>query len=166
MDPIDFTTLAFIPSFIVFIILMNMVFFKPVKKVLAERDTVLDSDKNRTKDAILQAESKVEHYEEALAEARHKASEILSKSNEEAHRKKQELVMANSDELRAKKHSASETLESEKDKAISNLSSTIREITALMVGKILHQEIDINLSDEKIKDAFAKKSQNKVEVGV
>lgn len=168
MDPIDFTTVVFVPSFILFVFLMNMVFFKPVAKVIEERDHTLSSDKDKTQKAISTAETKVKEYEEALADARHAASEILAKATEGAHDQQNKMIMETDKELRAKKADALKGLDAEKQSLVSGLNSTISELTKSMVGKVLDQEVKVDLSDKDIQSAFLNGGQrkDKVEVGV
>ena len=162
MVEIDFTALIFLPTFLLFLALMKAVFFDRVSATIKERDKNVAINKEKTDAFINKAESKVSNYEDDLAEARKKANEILSKANAEAQSSRKDLLAEADADVKEKRFSELAALEDEKNKTINNLSSTIKEITGLMVGKILDQEVSLDLSEEKIQSAFKNGNVNSV----
>lgn len=139
---------------------MNELFFKRVAKVVAERDGIAGTDKAKTEEMLSTIEQKVAQYEEELSAARKKSSVIIHAASEEAEEHKHNAMTQAGSEIDANKNSAMEKVESERQSSIADLGSTIRDITSLMVAKVLDQDVNLDLSDEKIKKAFDKKKKD------
>lgn len=154
MGSIDFTAVVFGASFVAFIFLMNLFFFSPMEKFFKKRENLIDGNQKKAKELITDFEGKVESYEEKLAEARSKASEILASAIEESKVKKESIVNEALKEIEASRNSALVEIESNRKDLVAELSGTIREISALMTEKILEQNYKLDISEEKIKSVL------------
>lgn len=159
MVEIDFTIVPFIISFLLFMFLMNMVFFKPVAKVIREREGSKSSDQDSTQYLIEQADSKVEQYQENIHNAQKEATAIVAEALEQANDKKQSMIDHAVADIDTHKLGAIESISKEQIEIIKGLNATVKELTSLMVGKILSdKDIKVDLSDEKIHKIFENKA--------
>lgn len=125
---------------ILFLILKKFL-FKPVKKVLAERQEMIDSRFESAKQAEEKAENAKKSYEEKLAGAEAEASEILKAANKKAERRSDKIV--SSAKLKADDiiRQAQNDAKLEKQKAESEIKHEITEVSAMLTEKILEREI-------------------------
>ncbi len=139
MVEINFTALVFTLSFIAFLGLMQLVFFTPVATKINLRESEVARDKNKTKSLIQEIEDKISKFKddpEVLA-ARKEANELINAAKTEAHEAKSKLVAEVSVELKDRKDSSAKSLQQERDLIIKNLEGPIKEITSLMVAKLV-----------------------------
>jgi len=139
MISLDFTTLVFALSFIAFIALMQLVFFAPVSDKIAEREGKLDANKTFTINLVQEIQAKIAKFKDdpELVAARTQAHEIINAAKTEATEAKTKLIADTIDELKTRKEKQSQLFENERIQIIKNLEGPIKEITHLMVTKLL-----------------------------
>ncbi len=151
MVEINFTALVFTLSFIAFLGLMQLVFFAPVATKINQRESEVARDKNKTKTLIQEIEEKISKFKddpEVLA-ARKEANDLINAAKTEAHEAKNKLVAEISTELKERKDTNAKNLQQERDQIIKNLEGPIKEITSLMVSKLV-SGASIKLKEELV----------------
>ncbi len=139
MVELDFTALVFALSFILFIGLMQLVFFTPVANKIHQRENEINRDKDKSKSLVQEIQERIAKFKddpEVLA-ARREAHDLINQAKSEASEAKSRLVTETSTELKAYKTKQTQVLESERNQVIKNLEGPIKEITGLMVGKLV-----------------------------
>lgn len=150
MVEINFSALVFTLSFIVFLGLMQLLFFAPVASKIDQREREIGRDKNKTKSLVQEIEEKISKFKddpEVLA-ARKEANELINSAKTEAQEAKNKLVAQISNELKDSKETKAKTLEQEQRQIIKNLEGPIKEITSLMVSKLV-SGANIKLKEEQ-----------------
>ncbi len=139
MVEVDLTAVLFAASFIAFVLFMQLIFFGPVGKNIGKRETAIEADKQKTLDLIKQIEFQIAQFKEdpEIIAARREASELVSTAKQEASDSKQKIVAENATELKATRERQLLALEAERDQVIKNLEAPIKEVTRLMVSKLL-----------------------------
>lgn len=113
-------------QFLILMLLLNYLFYKPVTNVLDERSDYIRNSLTTASAYLLKANELAQRYEEALASSRKKAQETIKISQQEAqgivaanisHAQKEaeELVQEASEQLKAQKEHAIITLEKQVD---------------------------------------------------
>lgn len=129
-------------QFLILMMLLNLIFYKPITHILDERDEYIRNSLTTASASLLKAEELTHRYEQKLAESRKKAQdairssqkeaqEIVSIKIKEAQKEAEQLISAASDQLKVQKEQAIKTLEDQVDV----LSEQIK--TKLLSGEVL-----------------------------
>lgn len=113
-------------QFLLLMILLNIVFYKPIAKVLDDRDEYIRNSLTTASAYLVKADALTQRYEQDLAKSRKEAQEIIRSSQQEAQKvvstnikkaqqKAEQLVINSSIELNTKKEEAIKTLENQVD---------------------------------------------------
>lgn len=142
MVSIDFTLVIFTASFLLFLALMNLLFFKPVFKTINLRESKINADLEKLKTLRSDMESRLEADEAMmiLKESRSKASELIAKAREEAISKKDDFLNKILTQVKEKKSSALSNLENERLSCLSSLESSVQEIAELIFKRVIGRE--------------------------
>ena len=143
---------------ILFLILKKFL-YKPVKKVLEERQSVLDEHYKNARKAEKKNKKAKKTYEEKLAGADSEAAEILKDANQKAVRRSDKIVASAKQKADDIVRQAQSDAKLEKQKAQSEIKHEITEVSTMLTEKLLEREIQsadhrdfINSFIEKIGD--------------
>jgi F-type H+-transporting ATPase subunit b len=96
-----------------------------------------DAKKDRTEAAAMKAE-----YEKDMAEARSKASDILTNAQKTAAAQSEEILQEAAAQAAAMKEKAANDIEQEKRKAVTQIRDEIGGIAMDIAGKVIEREIN------------------------
>nr|AYR06486.1 ATP synthase CFO B' chain subunit II [Rhodogorgon sp.] len=113
-------------QFLMLMVILNVVFYKPITYILDERDEYIRNTLTAASAALLKADELTHEHEQKLAQSRKKAQniiltsqkeaqEIVSVNIEEAQQQAQRLVYESSQQLNVQKERALKTLEKQVD---------------------------------------------------
>jgi F-type H+-transporting ATPase subunit b len=128
-------------QFVLLTTILTFTFYKPVGKVLEERETLISGNLATASERLLKADTLYEQYDEQLKEARKNAQVIILASEKEA----KEIVALEIDQ--ARKDAASlidktnRELEAQKTLALEKLETQVDELSDLIKSKLLGTEI-------------------------
>ena len=126
---------------ILFMILKKFL-YKPVKKVLAERQAIVDNSLKNAKKAEKDAIKAKKTYEEKLVAAQTEANEILKEANKKAEKRSDKIVANAKKKADDIVRQAQNDAKLEKQKAQSEIRHEITEVSALLTEKLLEREIN------------------------
>ncbi len=151
MVTIDFTAVYFALSFILFMGLMQLIFWGPVGTKINQRETAINTDKEKTRSLTREIESKISQFKEdpEIIAARSEASQLVNSAKQEASEAKYKFIEETTATLKASKEKQINDLESQRNQIIKNLEGPIKEITSLMVSKLV-SGASIKLKEEVI----------------
>jgi len=123
-------------SFIVFTMIMNAIFYKPLGKIVAERQKFIDDTLQEAKAHHEKSEAILKDKERKLENTRHNAKKIILDKTEEVKAQKTELtneaqknaaqtISSAKDELQQSQSEAEKILEAEAKKLAQDISSKI-----------------------------------------
>nr|YP_010337152.1 ATP synthase CFO B' subunit subunit II [Pseudoerythrocladia kornmannii]QUE28232.1 AtpG [Pseudoerythrocladia kornmannii]UNJ16737.1 ATP synthase CFO B' subunit subunit II [Pseudoerythrocladia kornmannii] len=123
-------------QFLVLMTVLNFIFYKPIAKVLDEREEYVRTSLTTASANLLQADQLTARYEDDLAIARKEAQQIISQSKkeaqeivtqrlQEAQKEAEKLVVAASAQLNEQKENALKTLESQVDTLSNQIKSKL-----------------------------------------
>merc|ERR1712054_560808 len=113
-------------QFVLLTTILTFVFYKPVAKVLEERETLISGNLTTASEKLLQADSLYEQYDEQLTEAK----QIVASEIEQARKDAAKLIDKTNRELETQKTLALEKLETQVD-----------ELSDLIKEKLLGKEV-------------------------
>jgi F-type H+-transporting ATPase subunit b len=128
-------------QFILLTVVLTFVFYKPVSKVLDERETSISKNLSDASDKLLKADELYKQYDEQLKTARTNAQSIIAESEKEA----KEIVASEINQARqdAAKliQQTNKELEAQKSLALEKLETQVDELSQLIKEKLLGTQI-------------------------
>ncbi|NJN48708.1 MAG: F0F1 ATP synthase subunit B' [Alkalinema sp. RL_2_19] len=124
-------------QFMLLVVLLNAVFFKPLTKVLEERAELISRSKLGAKDSLAQIEAITAQYEQELAASRREYQAILDRAKAEAQKIADEEVAAAQAEAVAQREQAQQELDQQKAAAMSTLQQQVGSLSSEILNKIL-----------------------------
>jgi len=128
-------------QFILLTIVLTFVFYKPVAKVLEERETTISKNLAEASEKLLKADELYKQYDEQLKTARTDAQVIIAQSEKEA----KDMVAAEITQARADAskliQQTNNELEAQKSLALEKLETQVEELSQLIKEKLLGKQI-------------------------
>jgi F-type H+-transporting ATPase subunit b len=128
-------------QFILLTVVLTFVFYKPVSKVIDEREAYINGNLTTASEKLIKADELYKEYDEQLKTARVSAQTIIAKSEKEA----KDAVALEIDE--ARKDAAklidrtNKELESQKSLALQQLETQVDDLSQLIKEKLLGKEV-------------------------
>jgi len=128
-------------QFILLTVVLTFVFYKPVAKVLDERETTISTNLAEASDKLLKADELYKQYDEQLKTARTSAQSVIAEAEKEA----KDIVASEINEARqdAAKliQQTNKELEAQKSLALEKLETQVDELSQLIKEKLLGTQI-------------------------
>ena len=115
--------------------------YKPVKRLLQERQSALDEQYSAAEKAQKQAEQNRTSWEEKLQGAQVEADTLLKKETERAERRSAQIVSEAREKADIIVHEAEKQADLEHRKAQADIKKEIVDVSALLTEKMLRREI-------------------------
>ncbi len=145
MLSLDLTILYQIIGFFVLLIILSKFLFKPVLKVMEERDRQTTGTLKMAEDIEKEVAEGRAAYEKKLLEARVKGGEVRGKLKEEALAEEKKLLEAAGKEVSAELSLMRKKIAGEKDSAIKELTAETKTISREIAGRLLERKLIIAL---------------------
>lgn len=124
-------------QFILLTVALTFIFYKPVAKVLEDRETFISTNLAQASEKLVTADELYKQYDEQLKEARTSAQSVIAESEKEA----KDIVALEISQARKDATSLIEQtnkeLEAQKSVALQQLETQIDELSALIKEKLL-----------------------------
>lgn len=141
MFEFDLTTPLMAVQILVLTALLNAVFYKPLTKVLDERDFLIRNSQTGAKDKLAKAESLVKEYESQIAKARKESQSIVESAQAEAREVVAQKTAEAQKEVTAKREKATQEIEKQKETAFATLEEQVDSLSRQILEKILGPEL-------------------------
>lgn len=128
-------------QFILLTVALTFIFYKPVSKVLTDRETYINGNLTQASEKLLTADDLYKQYEEQLKTARVNAQTVVATSEKEA--KDAVAVEINQARTDAAKliEQTNKELEAQKSLALQQLEGQVEELSQLIKDKVLGKEV-------------------------
>lgn len=146
------TLIAQIVDFIILLIFLRVVAYKPLLNLLNKRsehvaDTIAAAEQERQ-----QAEQLRAGYEAEMRRAREQAQEILQKATKAGEEQAAEIIENAKSEATRIKESALSEIHREKQKAAAELRDQVASLSILVAGKIISQKLTDDVQHGMVQD--------------
>jgi len=149
------TTIVIAISFILFVILENFIFFRPLKKTMGERAAYISSNEDDAKKHNAEAKMLIEEKDKKIANAKGKSSKLLNDASLKSQENFDVAVRQAKKDSISKIEDIKTNLETEKINIQNELRKEIGSHAALIISKILKKDVSvINVNDEIIDKAL------------
>ncbi|MBE7010128.1 MAG: F0F1 ATP synthase subunit B [Ruminococcaceae bacterium] len=116
--------------------------FKPVRKILAERESEINRDYEQAEQAKLSARADEKAWHEQMEDAKAQADSILQDATEHARRRESSILAKAQDEAESIMQNARVEAELERKKAADDIRREIVEVSGLLTEKLLNREMN------------------------
>lgn len=144
------TFIASAISFIVFSIIMNAIFYKPLGKVVMERQQVVDDNYKEAKLNTAKSEAILKDKERKLDKTKHEAKKTIAEKANEAKERKSILAAEAQQKATQVIESAKTDLMKSKDEAQGVLSDNVINLAQDISSKVLGENISISNVDKNL----------------
>ena len=156
------TLIAQILNFVILVVILRAVAYKPVKKILAERSQRIQESLDKADADKAEAERTLRDYKAKLVEAREKAQSIVENAERVAAQDREAAVADTRREIEQMKKSAEEQMERERAHAVEQLKAEVVALSLAAAGKIIQKNLDEKDNDAIIGEFIAKLDAKKV----
>jgi len=128
-------------QFILLSVVLTFLFYKPVSKVIEDRETYINGNLTTASEKLIKADELYKEYDEQLKSARVSAQAIIAQSEKEAKDVVAgEIEQARQDAMKLIEQTNKE-LEAQKSLALQQLETQVDELSQLIKEKLLGKEV-------------------------
>lgn len=162
MIELNSTFFAQILNFLILVILLRAVAYKPVLKILKEREDRIAASIDKADADAAEAAKTLEAYKAELANARTKAQEIMDLAEKRANEEHEASVQATKREIEQMKKAAEQQMERERAHAVEQLKGEVVTLALAAAGKIVQKNLEKSDNDAIIGEFIAKLDAHKI----
>ena len=141
------TSLVLLASFLTLLAVLSYYVWKPVKKIMDDREQLIHDDIDYAEERKVEAERLKEENEALLKSTQAEISELMENAKGQAKRE-QEMIIKDAEARSSQMINDAQTdIEREKEKAISDINDQVAEISVLIAEKMIRKEL--NSEDQK-----------------
>ena len=152
---VPWTFIAQICNLFIQMYLIKRFLFKPINEMLEKRRAMANAEIAEATQAKEEAQAMKAEYEKNMAEARNKASEILTTAQKNASIQSEELLQEASAQTAAIKAKAESDIAQERRKAVNEIKGEIGGMAMEIAGKVIEREINEEDHKKVIDDFIA-----------
>ena len=160
MIEINATILAQIINFLILVIILRAVAYKPVARLLQQRTDKIRNDLDKAEADRKAAEQTLADYKAQLSDAHKRAQEIVDKANLTARQERDAAVAETKREIERMKTAAQAEIENERNRAFAEMKSQIVSISLAAAGKVVAKNVDTKENDKLVNDFIAGLNKN------
>ena len=123
-------------SFVVFVFIMNVIFYKPIEKIVKERDAFIDSNFDEAKTNNLNSQKLIDEREKKITEANSKGKGIMEEKTNEAKIIKASRINEAQKKVSSEIHNNQSELKMAFEAAKADLSSQVENLANEMEEKL------------------------------
>jgi len=157
---INATILAQILNFLILVIILRAVAYKPVARLLQQRTDKIRGELDKAAADRKAAEQTLADYKSQLADAHKKAQEIVEKANVTARQEHDAAVAETRREIERMKLSAQAEIESERNRAFDEMKSQIVSLSLAAANKVVSKNVDTKENDKLVTEFIAGLNKN------
>lgn len=155
MIELNGTSIVLAISFVIFVILLNFLFYRPMKKVMEERAKYIQDNKDDAETNNSKTQKLIEEKDAKIADAKKQSFDFLNETNLNVKEKLDIAVNGAKAEFKQKTDKQIADLKREKEEVLNSMKSEIAELSSEISSKVLGKKTTIaNVSDEIIEKAL------------
>ena len=152
MIEINATIIAQILNFLILVVILRAVAYKPVARLLQQRSDKIRDTLEKAEADRKAAEQTLTQYKNQLADAQKKAQDIIQKANVTARQEHDAAVEETRREIERMKQNAQAEIESERNRAFAEMKSQIVSLSLAAAGKVVSKNLDTKENDKLVND--------------
>ena len=128
-------------QFVVLVILLNKIFYKPLGNAIDERAEYVRTKTQDAKERLEQAKAIAAQYEQELVDVRRQSQEIIATAQAEAQDVVAKQVQAAQQEVQQEREAAAREIEEQKAQAFNTLEGDVDALSWQILEKLLGSEL-------------------------
>jgi F-type H+-transporting ATPase subunit b len=124
-------------QFLLLAALLNVIFYKPMTKVLDDRDNYVRTNNLDARERLAKAERLTQEYEQELASARRQSQLIMETAQAEAKKITAQKIAKAQQEAQAQREQAAKEIEQQKQAAMATLEQQVDALSSQILEKLL-----------------------------
>ncbi|MGE5577199.1 MAG: F0F1 ATP synthase subunit B [Syntrophothermus sp.] len=139
----------------VVIALLTAIAYKPVSKILRDREEHVEKTLAQAASSQKEAEALLARYQQQIQHAKQEAQEIVDRATKVGEQMRQEIIQNAENEASRTMAKAKAEISAEKDKALSQIRDEVANLAVLAAGKIIGRSITAADHEKMVKDFVA-----------
>ncbi|HBS60958.1 MAG TPA: ATP synthase F0 subunit B [Firmicutes bacterium] len=160
MIEINATLFAQIIHFLLLVVVLTWVAYKPITQALADRQTYISSTIDAAEKQQAEAAKMQEEYKALLVQARAEAQSIVDKATKLGEQTREDIIRETKEETAKMLKLAKSEIAREQEKALADLRNEVAALSVLAAGKIIGEKLDAQ-AHEKLVQNFIGQLDNK-----
>lgn len=144
------TMLAQMFNFLVLLILLRAVAYKPFMNMLEKRKELIESSIAAAEEDKKQAEALRASLQADLQRSRQEAADVLARASKSAEDQAQQIIEAAKAEATRVRDGALADIQREKEKAVAELRDQVATLSILVAGKIIDQKLNDDIQKDLV----------------
>lgn len=128
-------------QFLLLAALLNVIFYKPLTKVLDDRDNYIRTNNLEAGERLAKAERLTKEYQQQLADARRQSQAIVAEAQAAAQKMAAEKIAEAQKEAQAQREQAAREIDTQKQQAMASLQQQVDALSRQMLEKLLGTEL-------------------------
>ncbi len=141
MFDFDATLPLMAAQFLLLVVILNQVFYKPLTKSLDDRDDYIRSNNIEAQERLAKAQRLAQQYEQELADTRRQAQTVIATAQAEAQKVAAQELAEVQREVQAQFQQVQRELDQQKQAALSTLESQVGVLSQQILTKLLGSEL-------------------------
>lgn len=159
LQALNFNVWSFVPQIINLLITIGILYiigYKPVTKLLLEREQQIEGAINEAAQKREEAQKLLARYEEQIQNARSEAQAIIANATKVGEEMKEEIIRNAQEEAAKMLERAKAEIEREKARALKEIKEEIATLVVLAAGRVINKELTLQDHERLIHDFIAK----------
>ncbi len=162
MIELNATLIAQILNFLILVVILRLVAYKPVARMLQQRSDKIQGDLDKAESDRKEAEATLVQYKQKLSDANVKAQEIIDKAEKVARDERDAAVEATKREIEQMKKNAEEDIQRDRERIAAQLRGEVVSLSLAAAGKLISKNIDNKENERLINDFINKLDKEKL----
>jgi F-type H+-transporting ATPase subunit b len=141
MFDFDATLPLMAAQFLLLVVILNQVFYKPLTKSLDERDDYIRSNNTEAQERLAKAQRLAQQYEKELADTRRQAQTVIATAQAEAQKAAAQELAEVQREVQAQLQQVQQELDQQKQAALHTLESQVGVLSQQILTKLLGAQL-------------------------
>lgn len=141
MFDFDATLPVMAVQFLLLVVILNALFYKPLGKVLDERAEYIRKENASARERLEKAKTLEKQYEQELVDVRRRAQEIVANAQADAQKIVTDQTQAAQKELQAEREKIARDIAAQKDRAFGALEAQVDALSRQILEKLVGPEL-------------------------
>lgn len=124
-------------QFLVLVLILNAVFYRPLSKALDERDNYIRGNLADARERLSKAENLAKQYEKELAETRRQSQEVIASAQADAQKIAAQKIAEAQREAQAQREEAQRELDQQREAAMQSLEQQVDSLSRQILEKLV-----------------------------
>ena len=144
-------------SFIIFVIIMNQILYKPILAIMQERKDYIDNNKSAVEEHKKHAKELIDDKDKKITEANKKSRDIVAAKTEALKEEESRMLSNTRADMGAYFNNRKQSIAEEKDNTVNNLAFNVADIANNITTKLVGYGVVVTpLEENEVKEVIRK----------